>query len=119
MNSVVIVITISNDLPQIFNFPRWISDCNSHILALLDLFISSDTSICSAVAFPPLGNSDHVFVSIFIDIPSNLKWNPLFCCTAYGYSRVDLDVLRDHLADVSREDIFKLDASVAATEFCE
>ena len=30
--------------------------------ALLDLFVSSDTSICSTMAFPPLGNSDHVVV---------------------------------------------------------
>ena len=26
-------------------------------------FLSSDTSICSTVAFPPMGNSDHVVVS--------------------------------------------------------
>ena len=39
--------------------------------ALLDLFISSDTSICSTMAFPPLGNSDHVVVSVSIDFPTN------------------------------------------------
>ena len=46
------------------------SDCDSHSPALLDLFISSDASICSAMAFPPLGNSDHVVVSVSIDFPS-------------------------------------------------
>ena len=51
--------SISNDLT---NFPTWIPDCDSHSPALLDFFLSSDTSICSAMAFPPLGNSDHVFV---------------------------------------------------------
>ena len=44
------------------NFPNWIADCHSHSPALLDLFISSNTSVCSAMAFPSLGNSDHVVV---------------------------------------------------------
>ena len=34
------------------NFPFWIPDCYSHIPAFLDLFIYSDGSIFSAVAFP-------------------------------------------------------------------
>ena len=38
--------------------------------ALLDSFISSDASICSIMAFPPLGNSDHVVVSVSLDFPS-------------------------------------------------
>ena len=59
--------TISNKLPQIVNFPTWIPDCNSHSPALLDLFISSDASTCSAVALPPLGNSDYAVVSVSID----------------------------------------------------
>ena len=50
--------SISNDLTQMFNFPTRIPDCESHSPALLDLFISSDASICSAMAFPSLGNSD-------------------------------------------------------------
>ena len=37
----------------------------SYSLVLLDLFISSDASIWSTMAFPPLGNSDHVVVSVF------------------------------------------------------
>ena len=45
---------ISNDLTQIVNFPTWIPACDSHSLALLPLFISSDASICSTMAFPPL-----------------------------------------------------------------
>ena len=53
------------------NFPTQIPDCDSHSPALLDLFLSSDTSICSAMAFPPLGNSDHTVVSVSIDFPSN------------------------------------------------
>ena len=38
---------------------------------------------------------------------------------AYDYSRADWDGLRDHLRDVPWEDIFKLSASTAASEFCE
>ena len=49
------------------NFSTLIPDCDSHSPAVLDLFISSDTSICSRMAFHPLGNSDHVVVSVSID----------------------------------------------------
>ena len=58
--------SISNDLTQMVNFPTWIPDCDSHSPALLDFFLSSDTSICSTMAFPPLVNSDHVVVSVSI-----------------------------------------------------
>ena len=49
---------ISNDLSQIVNFPTRIPDCDSHSPALLDLFISSDASICSTMfynGFPSIG----------------------------------------------------------------
>ena len=45
---------ISNDLTQMVNFPTQIPDCDSHSPALLDFFLSSDTSICSTMAFSPL-----------------------------------------------------------------
>ena len=44
--------SFSNDLTQIVNFPTRIPDCDSHSPALLDLFLSSDASIYSAMAFP-------------------------------------------------------------------
>ena len=69
VNSVI----ISNYLTQMVNFPTWILDCDSHSPALLDLFISFDASISSEMAFPPLGNSDHVVVSVSINFPTNLK----------------------------------------------
>ena len=62
--------SISNGLTQMFYFPTWIPSCDSHSPALLDLIISSDASICSTKAFPPLGNSDHVVVSVSINFPS-------------------------------------------------
>ena len=52
-------VSISNDLTQIVNFPIRIPDCDSHSPTLLDLFLSSDASICSTMVFPLLGNSLH------------------------------------------------------------
>ena len=111
--------SISNNLTQIVNFPTRIPDCDSHSPALLDLFLSSDTSICSTMTFPPLGNSDHVVVSVSIDFPINSKQDTPFHHMAYDYSCADWDGLRDHLRDVPWENIFKLEASTAASEFCE
>ena len=98
------------------NFPTQIPDCDSHSHALLDFFFSSDASVCS---LPPLGNSDHVVVSVSIDFSSNSQRDAPFHRIAYDYSRADWDGLRDHLRNVPWEDIFKLGASVAASEFCE
>ena len=63
--------SILNDLTQMVNMPTRIPDCESHSPAVLNLFISSDTCVCSTMGFPPLGNSDHVVVSVSIDFPSN------------------------------------------------
>ena len=65
--------SIPNDLNQMGTFPTWIPECDSHNIALLDLFTSSETNICSNVAFPSLGNSDHVVVLVSTDILSNSK----------------------------------------------
>ena len=104
---------ISNDL----NFPTRIPDCHSNSPALLDFF-SFDASICSLMAFLPLGNSDHVVVSVSIDFQTNSKRDAPFHRVACDYSRVDGDGPLDHLRDVPWEDNFKLSAS-AASELCE
>ena len=70
--------SISNDLTQMVNVLTRISDCDSHSPALLDLFLSSDASICSTMASPPLGNSNHVVVSVSIDFPTNSQQDPHF-----------------------------------------
>ena len=101
------------------NFPTWIPDSDSQSLALLDLFISSDVSNCSAMVFPPLGNYDHVVVSVSIDFPINSKQDALFHRIVYDYSRADWGDLYDHLRDVPWDDIFKLSGYTAANEFCE
>ena len=81
--------SISNDLTQTVNFPTWIPDCDFHSHALLDLFLSSNASICSIMAFPPLGNSDYDVVSVSIDFPSNSKRDAPFHRIAYDYSPTD------------------------------
>ena len=73
------------------NFPTRIPDCDFHSPALLDLFISFDASIYSTMAFSPLGNSDHVIVSVSIDIPTNSKQGAPFHCIVYDYSHADWD----------------------------
>ena len=78
--------SISNDLTQMINFPTRIPDCDSNSPTLLDLFLCSDTSICSAIAFPQLENSDHVIVPASIDFPTNSKEIAPFHCIAYDYS---------------------------------
>ena len=111
--------SISNDLTLMSNFPTRIPDSDSHSPALLDLFLFSDASVCSIMAFPPLGNSDHVVVSVSIDVPSSSQRDAPFHRIAYDYSRADWDGLYDHLRDVPWKDIFKFSASAAASEFCE
>ena len=71
------------------------------------------------MALPPLGNSDHVVVSVSIDFRINSKQDTPFHRVAYDYSHANSDCLHDHLRDVPWEDIFKLGASTAASEFCE
>ena len=71
------------------------------------------------MVFRPLGNSDHVVVSVSINFPLNSQRDTPFHPVAYDYSRADWDGLCDHLRDIPREDIFKLSASTAASEFCE
>ena len=112
-------VTISNDLTQMVIVSTQIPHCDSHSPACLDLFLFSDTTICSIMAFPLLGNSDHVFVSVSIDFPINSKQDDPFHRIAYNYPCADWDGLRDHLRDVPWEDIFNLSASAAASEFCE
>ena len=53
------------------NFPTRIPDSDSQSSTVLDLFLFSDASICSTMAFTPLGNSDNVVVSVSIDFLSN------------------------------------------------
>ena len=101
------------------SFSTQIPDSDSHSPALLDFFLSSDASISFTMAFTPSDNCVHIVVSVFIDFLSNSEGDALFQCITYDCSRADWDSLCDHLRDVPCEDIFKLSASVASSEFCE
>ena len=79
--------SMSNDLTQMVNFPTRITDCNSYSPPLLDFFL--DTTICSTMGSPLLGNSDHLVISVSIDFPSNSQRDSLFHCRACDYSRGD------------------------------
>ena len=107
------------NLTLMVNVPTPIPDCHSHSPALLDLFISSDAGICSTMAFPSMGKSDHVVVSVSIDFPSYSQRDASFHHITYDYSHADWGSLCDHLRDVPWEDIFRHSASAAASEFCE
>ena len=71
------------------------------------------------MAFPPLGNSNPVFVSVSIDFSSYSQQDSPFHCIAYDYYCVDWDGVCDHLRNLPWEDLLRLSASVTASEFCE
>ena len=58
-------------------------------------------------------------VWVSIDFQINSKQDASFHCIAYGYSYADWIDLHNHLRDAPWEDVFKLCASTAASEFCE
>ena len=59
--------SITHDLIQVAAFPTRIPDCDTHRHAFLDLFLTSDNGFCFVGAFTPLGNFDHVVVSVSVD----------------------------------------------------
>ena len=61
--------SIPISLTQMVKVPTWIPDCDSQSFS--PAFSSSDATICSTMALLPLGNFDHVVVSVSNDFPSN------------------------------------------------
>ena len=110
--------SISNDLTLIVNFPNWIPDCDSHSSVLLDLFlllmlIFIIQWISLHWKFWSCGCVSFHWLSI------KLKTGHAIHCIAYHCSHADWDSLHNYLQVVTWEDIFKLNASADATEFCE
>ena len=110
MNFVIIFLSQTTLLRWL---PTQIPNCHSHSPALLDFFLSFGANICSTMAVPPLGNSDHVVVSVSIDFASYSQWDALFHCIAYDYSCSDWDGVYDHLRHVPWEN------PSATSEFCD
>ena len=65
----------------------------------------------------PLRNSDHVVVTFSIYLSSNSQRHAPIHRIAYEYSRADWNGLCNHLRSVLWEDIFKLSASAAFSDF--
>ena len=70
------------------------------------------------MAFSLLGNFNHVVVSVSIEFTINANQDALFHRVVYHYSRADWDGLCDHLRGFPWDNIFKLCASAAVSEFC-
>ena len=85
--------SILDDFTQMVNCVTRILDCDSLSPALLDLFLSSDASICFKMAFPPLGNADYDVALVSVDFPSYSQPDAPFHLIAYGYSCADWDGL--------------------------
>ena len=111
-------ITHMYDFTQMVNFLTLIPECDSDSRALLDLFISSDASVCSTIAFLSMINSYYVVVSVSMNFPITSKQDDPIHRIAYDYSCADWGSLHDHLRDIPWEDIFKFSIS-AAREFWE
>ena len=63
----LILIIISHDPAHIIDFLAVTPNCDVQSSALLDVLLASNVNLCSAADFPPLGNSDHVVVSVPIE----------------------------------------------------
>ena len=107
----VIIFFISNDLIQMVNFPDldpwlWLSQSCSFgffFYLLMLVFVLQWLFLCWEILIM-------LVVSVSIDFSSNSK---LFSCLLGWSSRRSFDRYN------RRMDIFKLEASAAATEFCE
>ena len=100
--------SISDDLTQIVTFPTQIPVCDSHSPALLDLFLLTLVFVLQWLSL-------HWESLIMLLSQFSLTFHQIH----YDYSHADWEGLCDHLRDVPWEDIFRLCASAAASEFCE
>ena len=80
------------------------------VLLFWNYFFLPMLGFCTKMAFLPLGNVDHVFVSVSIDFLSNSQWDALLHLIALTIL-ADWEGLHGHLRDVPWEDIFRLGAS--------
>ena len=90
LNSVIIFLSPTTLL-------RWLTSLLGSQTVILTVHLfwihSSDASICSTMAFSPLGNFDHAVVSVSTDFLSNSRRNAPFHCIAYDYSGATVFVI--------------------------
>ena len=105
--------SISRDLTQMVNSSTQVPDCDSDRPDLLDLFLSPDNGFLSIGKFWSCCCFSFHWLSIIFTTgcPVSLHCLWLFSCCLRRSSW--------SLRDIPWEDIFKLSASTAASEFCE
>ena len=81
--------SITHDITQIVDFPTCIPDSDTHRPALLDLFLTSRSWAMLCGAFAPLGNSDHVVVSVSVDFVAVSEKDVPYYHKAFDYGRAD------------------------------
>ena len=91
--------------------------CSLTVIPDGDFFLSSNPSIYSAMALPPLEHSNYVIVKVSIGLASNSKGNVHFNRKTFNYFRVNWNGLPDFLRDVPRENILDLDTFAEAPVF--
>ena len=99
------------------NFPTQIPDCDSHSPALLSfLFL---LMLVFVLQWLSLQNLIMLLSQFPTNIPSNSQQDVPYHGIGYDCSCSDWDGLHDYLRNAPWDNIFKLDASPAASEFCE
>ena len=105
---------VSHDLTQIIDFPTRIPDVEHHFQYILDLFLSSTPELFQSFPNTPLGTSDHLVVTVNINLPQKQSTDVPFHRTVYRYNQADWDTFRSYLADAPTKSFFKHHASKAA-----
>lgn len=107
---------LSQSLSQIITFPTRYPDHDNHAPSLLDLCLVSDPSICTASSEAPLGNSDHVVISVSVSLNSAPLAESPTHRTSYKYEQGDWNSFRDLLRDAPWSHVFSLPANKCASE---
>ena len=107
---------LSHSLHQIIEFPTRFPDRSDQSPSLIDLFLSSNPDICNASSEAPLGNSDHVVISVLVSLNCKAAHEKSYHRTLLSYEQGDWDSFRDFLRDVPWSDVFAHPAEKCAKE---
>ena len=94
---ITIYLIIYNDYIGVSNSLARTPVCSTHTLPLR--FIPG-FCVYSVLAFHALKNSDHVFITVFIDFPISSNEDAPCHCITFDYSVADRNGSRDHIRDV-------------------
>ena len=108
--------SVSQGLTQMVDFITHIPDNDRHRPSTLDLFLSSNPEVCKVYSSAPLGNSDHVVVSVDISLSSPSARESPKHRTLYSYEQGDWESFRDFIRDIPLDQIMSLKAEQCARE---